>query len=142
SDNISALLLPVQSSDGVSIEQTDQWSRIRMGALQNREGMRQLLLKQVAARQGGADTIQAVDATLLIDGIRQLRKSWLLAPDLDLGLFRDHMPIREHLRDLKNLLGNAVESRRALLVQWHHDIVAKLGNEFEMPQITEELRET
>jgi hypothetical protein len=141
-ENIAAVFALPPSDDGAIPESADLWAKLRAGARQHREAMRELLLKQLAARQGGGDSVQAVDAASLLEAIRELRKSWLLPTELNFELFRDHPSIKDHLRDLKNFLKSAIQNRRDALSQWRREIVGWLGTDFEVPQVVQDLRQT
>ena len=86
--------------------------------------------------------MQAIDATELLAAIKELRSSWLLSADLNLKLFDDHRPLVEHLRDVKNLLKNAVTQRGEALGQWRHEIGEWLGPDFEVHALVEGLKKT
>lgn len=141
-ENIAAIFVPPPADDGAVPEPGDVWAKLRARARDHREAMQDLLLKQMAARQGGGDTVQAIDAATLLEAIRDLRKSWLLPAFLNLELFRDHALIKDHLRDLRNLLKIAIQNRRTALSQWLREIVGWIGADFELPQVVQELRET
>ena len=141
-DNLAALFASAPPEEGAVPDTDDQWSRLRSGARRFRSDARELLLRLVAARQGTGDTVQAIDATELLAAIKELRSSWLLSADLNLKLFDDHRPLLEHLRDLKNLLKNAVTQRGAALGQWRRELDEWLGPDFEVHALVEDLKKT
>ena len=141
-DNLAALFASAPPEEGAVPDTDNQWSRLRSGARRFRSDARELLLRLVAARQGSGETVQAIDATELLAAIKELRSSWLLSADLNLKLFDDHRPLLEHLRDLKNLLKNAVTQRGAALGQWRRELDEWLGPDFEVHALVEDLKKT
>lgn len=142
-DNLAALFVSAPPEMGAVLDTDDQWSRLKSGARRFRSDARELLLRLVAARQGTTGkTEQAIDATELLAAIRELRSSWLLPADLNLRLFDDHRLLLEHLRELKNLLNNAVTQRGVALAQWSSEIDKWLGPDFEVHALVEDLKKT
>jgi len=141
-DNLAALFASAPSEEVTMPDTDDHWSRLRSGARRFRSDATDLLLRLVVARQGTGDTIQAIDATELLSAIKELRSSWLLSADLNLKLFEDHRPLLEHIRDLKNLLKNAVTQRGAALGQWRCEIDEWLGQGFDVYATVEDLKKT
>ena len=137
-DNISALFASAPPEEGEVPDTNDQWSRLRSGARRFRNDARDLLLSLVAARQGTGDIVQAIDATELLAAIRDLRGSWLLQGDME--HFKDYPSLQQHLRDLKNLLKNAVTQRGAAIGQWRREIDILLGRDFEVHGLVEDLK--
>ena len=142
-DNLAALFDSAPPDDGAVPDTDDHWSRLRTGAQRFRGEAKELLLRLVAARQGSTgDTVQAIDATELLAAIRELRSSWLLPADLNPKLFDDHLPLLEHLRDLKNLLKNAVTKRGAALGQWSREMDEWVGQDFDVRVLVDEMKKT
>ena len=141
-DNLAALFACAPPEVEAEIKTNDQWSRLRSGARRFRSDARDLLLRWVVARQGAGDTVHAIDATELLAAIKELRSSWLLSADLNIKLFDDHPTLFEHLRDLKNLLKNAVTERGAALGQWRREMDEWLGPDFEVHALVEDLKKT
>ena len=142
-DNLAALFASAPPEVGAVLDTDDQWSRLRSGTRRFRSDARELLLRLVAARQGTTGkTEQAIDATELLASIRELRSTWLLPADLNLRLFDDHGLLKEHLRDLKNQLNNAVTQRGVALAQWSSEINKWLGPDFEVHALVEDLKKT
>lgn len=141
-DNLAALFASAPPDDGAVPDTGDHWARLRSGARSFRVEAKELLLRLVAARQGGGDTVQAIDATELLVAIRELRSSWLLPADLNLKLFDDQRPLLEHLRDLKNLLKSAATQRSAALAEWRREIDGWIGPEFDVRVMVDEMKKT
>lgn len=141
-DNLAALFASAPPEEGAVPDTDNQWSRLRSGARRFRSDARELLLRLVAARQGSGETVQAIDATELLTAIRELHSSWLLPTDLNLKLFDDHPPLREHLSKLKNLLKNAATQRGAALGQWRREIDEWVGPDFDVRVLVDEMNKT
>jgi hypothetical protein len=141
-DNMAAIFADAPEDDGTTLDAGDHWSKLRSSARLCRAEMKELLLRLVAARQGGGDTVQAVDAAELLEAVRDLRKSWQLPADVNLKLFEDHRRLLEHIRELKNLLKNAVEQRRVALCRWRNEIEKWVGTDFDVRAIVDEMNKT
>ena len=120
---------------------TDNWERLLIGARQCRRELTEFLLLHVAARQGGSDKVQAVDASLLLQAVRDLRSSWKLTQDIPFERTNIGQLPREHLRLLKNSLENTVRQRQAKLLAWRKKALVWLGDNFDTRAIVEELRD-
>jgi hypothetical protein len=141
-DNIAAIFASAHSDDGTVPDTDDYWSRLRMGARRFRIEARELLLRLVAARQGAGVTVQAIDSTELLGAIKELRSSWLMPAELDPEIFKDHQLIKQHIKDLKNLLKNAVAQRSESLAQWRSEINEWLGQDFDVRVLVDEMKKT
>ena len=139
-DNFAALFASAPPEEGAVPDTEDQWSRLRSGARRFRNEARELLLRLVAARQGTGDTVQAIDARELLAAIQELRGSWLFQGDLE--YFKGYPSLLQHLRDLKNLLKNAVTQRGAALGQWSREIDEWVGKDFDVRVLVDEMKKT
>ena len=97
-------------------------------------------LKQVVvARQGKGDKVRAVDASVLLPAIEELRKTKSLPAEADMeGL---PGPVAEHLRQLRGPLNAAVERRAKVLGEWYAKVTGLLGENFEIADVIKQLRD-
>jgi len=139
-DNFAALFASTPPEEGAVPDMEDQWFRLQSGARRFRNEARELLLRLVAARQGTGDTVQAIDAKELLAAIQELRGSWLFQGDLE--YFKGYPSLLQHLRDLKNLLKNAVAQRGAALGQWSREIDELVGKDFDVRVLVDDMKKT
>ncbi len=141
-DNLAAIFADTPPEDGTSANSADPWQQLCTEVRSQRTEARDLLLKLTVARQGGGPTVQAVDASALLESVRELRKSWRLPEKLDMKLFTDHQKVTEYVRRLKDRLYSSVQTRRDALKKWREEIEGFLGAEFEINAVVKDLRET
>lgn len=119
----------------------DNWERLLNGARQSRQELLDFLLLHVAARQGGADKVQAVDAAILLEAIRGLRSTaWKWNQEVPLERTTIGPTAKEHLRYLKTSLESAARIRKEKLISWRTNAANWLGKDFDVKVISEELR--
>lgn len=136
-DNFRAVFAPINTTEAPA--GSDSWSRLKAGAINDRNNLREILLRQVSARQGGGDP-QAVDAARILEAIKELRSSWSMK-GVELPLLNDAPPaVKESVRRLRSGLENAVDARRAEIEKWRRSVVESFGDEFQLLELQEELR--
>ena len=139
-ENIAAIFEPAKELPASHPD--DPWSRLRASAHQTRGDLQALLLKAAGARQGAGANVYAVDAVNLLEAVGQLRRNdWQLANDFEIELFRDELvSVKEHLLQLKRLK-IATEQRRSALSDWRKIVTDAFGEDFEVPEVVDALRE-
>ena len=141
-DNLAVIFAPAPFDENDIPDASDQWSRLRSGASGFRREAIELLKCVVAARRGAGGNEQAIDASLLLPAIRDLRNTWTMPAAVNLDHFKDHIPLMRHIRDLRNLLKNAAKQRGVDLESWRCEIDAWLGADFEAHSVVDELKQT
>lgn len=142
-DMIEALFnvgpLPNQTPRG----QTTKWEDLKHSAAQSRSEMRQLLLDHVAARQGGAAKEHAVDASVLIPALKDLKKQdWKINEAADIS-WRDSLTYsREHVQVLKLRLPSIVDEEKRIAEEWAKQIEGAFGETFNIDDVAETMRNT
>jgi hypothetical protein len=137
-ENLKAMLTEAPPAESAA-EDNDPWSKIREQARAQRPAMLSKLKLFVVARQGGADKINAVDAAAMLPAIEELRTSKTLPNEAEVGAF--DATVNAHLRQLKGPLKAAADHRATKLGEWHAKVTAFLGNNFEISDVIEQLRE-
>jgi hypothetical protein len=141
-DNLAAMLNPGPENSSAPMDPTDRWTSAKRKAIRSRAEMRTLLLDQISARQGGGSE-QAIDATRLLNAINELRTNmWQLPKQLDVDLFRNWPESKQHIREIRDNLSSIVESRLAEVKAWQAKVGEALGEDFDMPSLTKNLRDT
>lgn len=140
-DLVAAIFRMPQTQSTPIPNSSDVWDRLLQGARQSRKEIMDFLLLHVAARQGGADKVQAVDASVLLEAIKGLRAStWKVSYDIPLDRTTVSQTTKEHLRYLKSSLENAARTRRERLIAWRTSSLEWLGHDFDIKIVSEELR--
>lgn len=118
SDNVLAIC---SSGNGVETQHLDgKWWDLYNQALSSRQTILDLLNSQIVARQGSGDKILAVDATVLLRAIEELKDTWSLGDDFDLSVFRDQSAmVKSHVRSIKTDLKPAMAERLSELSEWN-----------------------
>lgn len=120
---------------------SDVWERLLNGARLSRQELTGFLLLHVAARQGGADKVQAIDAAVLLEALRGLKTAtWKWNQEVPLDRTTIAQTTKEHLRYLKVSLESAVRVRKEKLIAWRENAVNWLGPNFDIKSISEEMR--
>ncbi len=139
-DNLSAMLANAPTMNVAS--EIDPWSKFKAVAAMERGGVRDLLLKQISARQGSGDTPQAIDAAPLLAAVRELRLSWKLC-EFDAALTGSApIQVKEALRRVRDRLEIAVAARRSEVEKWQNSVIEAFGDDFTLSTLQEELRTT
>jgi hypothetical protein len=136
-ENLKAAFAEVPEQEGVT-EGNDRWSIIQGQARKQRPAILAKLKPLLGARQGGAEKIHAVDASVLLPAISELRRTMAIPNGTELEAFE--APLREHLRQLGDPLRIATESRAEAIGVWHSKITGFLGESFEIAVVVEQLR--
>ena len=141
-DNLDAMLAESPNSERAGPPPDDHWIRIREEALSSRPELRELLLKHISSRQGTGDT-QAVDASVLLPAIRELRTSdWRLDDDAEIDWSCLESPLaRNHVRELRVRLPVIVANRAKEVASWCDEMTTAFGHEFEWREVQERMRE-
>jgi hypothetical protein len=121
--------------------QTTKWEDLKHAATQSRSEMRQLLLDHVAARQGGAATEHAIDASVLIPALQDLRKQdWKIDEAADLSWRESLTHSREHVLALRSRLPLIINDEKRTAQEWFKNIESAFGETFNMDDIAETMR--
>lgn len=123
--------------------QTTKWEDLKHAATQSRSEMRQLLLDHVAARQGGYPKEHAVDASILIPALKELKKQdWKIIEAADLS-WRDSLTYsREHVQALKSRLPLILDEEKRIAQEWTKKIIGAFGEVFNIEDVAEIMRNT
>jgi len=138
-DNLHAMLAMALPADGMPAA-TDLWSRFKNASRTERASLRESLLKQISARQGGGEP-QAVDAAPLLEAIKELRQSWKMNT-LDALQTSDPTSVKEALRRVRDKLEPAVAERRSKVETWQKTVVDAFGDAFNLDALKDDLRQT
>ena len=130
---------PLQTTDNTN------WDKLRSTCSQTRPQVRDLLLRQVAARQGGADKVHAVDAARLLDAIRQFKREGRVVAEFPGERLTDtnDESVRRHVGELRR--DGTVEwigERRRELTTWKDRALTWLGADFDKELIAKTLLDT
>jgi len=136
-ENLKALFADVAAQEGVT-QGLDRWSTIQEQARKQRPAILAKLKPLIGARQGGGEKINAVDASVLLPAISELRKTMAIPNGLGLEAFDG--PLTEHLRQLGDPLKIATESRAKAIGDWHSKVTEFLGESFDIVGVLEQLR--
>lgn len=121
----------------------NRWEKLKQEAAKSRHEMRDLLLDHVAARQGGADKVHAVDAAVLIPALKQLKKQeWKLEKWEDDRWRKNLTTGREHVTSLRNQLPGILNEEIAEAAKWVEKVEALLGDSFNLDEVVNTMRET
>lgn len=140
-DLVAAIFRVPPSQVNPSFNPSDVWERLLNGARQSRQELSDFLLLHIAARQGGADKVQSVDAAVLLEAIRGLRSNaWKWNQEIPLERTPIGQTTKEHLRYLGVSLERAARVRSEKLITWRTNALKWLGESFDIKLISEELR--
>lgn len=138
-DNVQALL--TEAPAGESAPGTDPWTKLKASAHNERAALLDVVLRQLAARQGGGEP-QAVDATVLLGALKKTRTTWSLS-DMDSALIYDAPTgVREPLRRIRNGLEDAVKKRQEEIGKWRTLVTEAFGEQFDLLEVQTQLQET
>lgn len=117
------------------------WGELQKSVHASRVAWRQLLLELVGARQGGAATTHAIDASRLLPLLREATADWKLgqspqSSQNDPG----YRAFVEQFRDFKLGLPRAVREERKALADWAPRAIAWFGEEFDKSRVQADLR--
>lgn len=136
---IFALAPPVDTSDA------SNWGKLRTGCGLTRSNARELLLRQVAARQGGAEKVHAIDAARVLPPTKQLKREGRVTASFPGERLTDpnDESVRRHVTELQrdNIQG-WIEERRRELVEWRTRANNWLGLNFDKDAVAKTLFET
>ena len=116
-------------------ESDRRWDRVSRLALEVYAGddknraWREMLKDQIGARQGGADTVHAVDSARLRPSFEEFAKSWDLA-GVPLPEPKDNAELKTALslfKEMRQLLPKAVAEEQGALSTWHGEVSNWLG---------------
>ena len=127
---------PDRPPEGVSA-----WDDLRMKCFEYRVNLRDELLARTGVRQGGADTIFAVDTSRLLEALRRVKADWNSKTPLPKHRSSEEsvQRIEVHTKDLARRLQLAITQRRDDILSKGEHIRSELGEEFNKQQIVENL---
>ena len=138
-ENLSAMLFDAPTDAGVSGEPQTPWQRLRFGTHRSRNELRSALLSLVSARQGTGEKIHAIDSTLLLEAISELRaKRWVLEGDPTSHFNLPSQGLKEHLRQLRN--STPVTQRADEIISWADRVTAAFGTDFDATELVANMR--
>ena len=122
-------------------EGASAWDDLRMKCFEYRANLRDELLARTGVRQGGADTIFAVDTTRLLEALRRVKADWNSKTPLPKHRSSEDsvQRIEVHTKDLARRLQLAITQRRDDILSKGEHIRSELGEEFNKQQIVENL---
>jgi hypothetical protein len=136
-DNLSAIFAEAPSQAEIT-DGNDRWSTVRGQAQNQRQSILSKLKLVVSARQGSGKNIHAVDATILLSAISELRQSMLIPNGTDFDSFDESL--KQHLRQLCDPLRVTAQNRAKELGDWHSKVTGFLGESFEIVAVIAQLR--
>jgi len=116
-----------------------RWSQLRQSCSESREQALDLLLRQVAARQGGGDRILSVDASVLLHTIADFKNEWKVSADLPNINSPEYSLIGQHIRFLRNHLDRSIRERREILSDWLERSHELLGSSLHIKKVCDTL---
>ncbi len=142
-DNLNAMLADGLTSGITGPPADDHWIRIKEGSTTSRRELKSLLLKHISSRQGGGGDTQAVDASVLLPAIRELRASdWRLDDDAEIDWSCLESPVaRSHIKELRVRLPVIVANRAKEVSSWCDEMTNAFGHEFEWRDVQERMRD-
>ena len=120
-----------------------QWEDLQQGAALSRPEMRELLLEHIAARQGGGQVEHAVDASVLITALKELKKQdWKLGDWGDDRWRKNLTSGSEHINSLRRQLPSILERQATEAADWATKVEESIGESFNIDEVAELMRET
>lgn len=121
---------------------TDRWSMFRHACALNRSTARDFLLRRIAARQGGGDTLYGVDAARVLTALKPVRKTCRLQvefPGERTQLDENARLVRDFVTEISpGRTDAAVKDRREKLAAWAKTTHERLGPAFEKKAFADE----